>query len=52
MDVQLLHHISLPVADVERSRRFYLEVMRLPSSPARTSPSQASGSGWATASCT
>ena len=29
MDVQLLHHISLPVADVERSRRFYREIMRL-----------------------
>ena len=33
MDVQLLHHISLPVADVERSRRFYREVMRLAEIP-------------------
>ena len=33
MDVQLLHHISLPVADVERSRCFYLEVMRLAEIP-------------------
>ncbi len=33
MQVQLLHHISLPVVDLERSRRFYREVMRLEEIP-------------------
>ena len=29
MNVRTLHHISLPVADLERSRRFYREVLGL-----------------------
>ena len=29
MDITVLHHVSLPVADLERSRRFYREVLRL-----------------------
>ena len=29
MDVRLLHHVSLPVGDLERSRRFYREVLGL-----------------------
>ncbi len=29
MDVQVLHHVSLPVTDLERSRRFYREVLGL-----------------------
>ena len=29
MDVQVLHHVSLPVTDLERSRRFYREVVGL-----------------------
>ncbi len=29
MDVLALHHVSLPVADLERSRRFYREVLGL-----------------------
>ena len=29
MDVKVLHHVSLPVTDLERSRRFYREVLGL-----------------------
>src|SRR5215470_14221765 len=29
MDIQVLHHVSLPVRDLERSKRFYLEVLGL-----------------------
>ncbi len=29
MDVRVLHHVSLPVGDLERSRRFYREVLGL-----------------------
>jgi len=29
MDIRLLHHVSLPVSDLERSRRFYREVLGL-----------------------
>ena len=29
MDIRILHHISLPVSDLERSRRFYREVLGL-----------------------
>ena len=29
MDVRALHHVSLPVGDLERSRRFYREVLGL-----------------------
>ena len=29
MNIALLHHISLPVADLERSRRFYRELLGL-----------------------
>ena len=29
MDIRVLHHISLAVADLERSRRFYREVLGL-----------------------
>lgn len=29
MDIRTLHHISLPVSDLERSRRFYREVLGL-----------------------
>lgn len=29
MEIRQLHHVSVPVADLERSRRFYREVMRL-----------------------
>jgi catechol 2,3-dioxygenase-like lactoylglutathione lyase family enzyme len=29
VDVQVLHHVSLPVTDLERSRRFYREVLGL-----------------------
>jgi glyoxylase I family protein len=29
MDAELLHHVTLPVTDLERSRRFYREILRL-----------------------
>jgi catechol 2,3-dioxygenase-like lactoylglutathione lyase family enzyme len=29
MDIRTLHHISLPVADLERSRRFYRDILGL-----------------------
>ena len=29
MEIELLHHVSLNVADLERSRRFYLEILGL-----------------------
>jgi glyoxylase I family protein len=29
VDIRALHHVSLPVADLERSRRFYREVLAL-----------------------
>jgi catechol 2,3-dioxygenase-like lactoylglutathione lyase family enzyme len=29
VDIQLLHHVSLTVSDLERSKRFYREVLRL-----------------------
>ena len=33
MDVRTLHHVSLPVGDLERSRRFYREVFGLEELP-------------------
>lgn len=27
MDIQLLHHVSVPVRDLERSKRFYREIL-------------------------
>ena len=29
MDIQLLHHVSIPVQDLERSKKFYREVLGL-----------------------
>jgi catechol 2,3-dioxygenase-like lactoylglutathione lyase family enzyme len=29
VDIRVLHHVSLPVSDLERSRRFYREVLGL-----------------------
>ena len=29
MDIRTLHHVSLPVTDLERSRRFYREILGL-----------------------
>ena len=33
MNFQLIHHVALTVSDLERSRKFYLEVLGLPEIP-------------------
>jgi extradiol dioxygenase family protein len=33
MDIDCLHHVSLPCSDLKRSRRFYQEVLRLAEIP-------------------
>lgn len=33
MEIATLHHVSLPVADLERSRRFYVDVLGLEEIP-------------------
>ena len=52
MKVGTLHHVSLPVRDLEGSKRFYREVLGLGRSRGRPSRSRGPGSASATASCT
>lgn len=41
---QTLHHVSLPVSDIEKSKRFYLEVLGLEDDPKR--PKFEFGGAW------
>jgi catechol 2,3-dioxygenase-like lactoylglutathione lyase family enzyme len=45
MEIDGLHHVALPCADLERSRRFYQEVLGLTEIPRPALPVAGRGSG-------